>query len=447
MLSPQQLLLLHQQQQQRGGEPRNVMSINKSSKSSTSTAATTKRNDFERERQELEKTTTTTENDDSLSVVQERETIDHVNNKIAKAALEHVLARRQAYAQVGDGERWKFRGLGYLYTYKNMVLQATLVGTGGAIRSSPAPPPRLPSPPPPRLQPGQRHAVKTHDVNQQLRGDECELLVLWVRVNGPEIFAGAAQAVQVPEETGESEAEADFTASSSSSSAPCHWEFPFDLLVSGDYHVTVKLLLGNPHTTIKGYYGNNATTTPDGTHINGDVSGMQCPFQTGGPDRVYMTSSSSLNSTSGDIITDSYPFHQGVHGFKLYGPVKSCCEMCSRLTGCKHWATPPDHFNASFQRNGCELYFKDAANMIPASKLLPPRPVTAAATTVTANSSSSRIVMMPIATRSSSSSTWQQCRCTAVSRRSTFQSNHVLFRLWMELCLHARLSMLVGSLG
>jgi hypothetical protein len=248
------------------------------------------------------------------------------------------MARRQAYADAGDLERWKFRGLGYLYTEKNMVLQATL---GGDTSSSDDPP---------LLRPG-RNIVEIHDVNQKLCGDECELLVMWVRVSGPEIFAGSSQAI-----LGETD------------DAPCHWEFPFDLLVSGVYHITAKILLWNPNTSVKSFYG-NATTTPDGTRIAQDNIGMQCAYEHGGPESVY----SSMNTSTTDKKDIDYPFHEGIHGFKLYQPVKSCCEMCSRLPHCKHWATPPDHFNASFQRNGCELYYKDPTNMIPPSKLLPNR--------------------------------------------------------------------------
>jgi hypothetical protein len=282
----------------------------------------------------------------------------------AAAALEHVLARRQAYADAGDLERWPFRGLGYLYTRKGMVLQATLAGaeSGSGSDVSHSSSPRL-------LQPG-RNVVEIHDVNQKLRGDECELLVLWVRVNGPEIFAGSSRAIQGAE----------------TDDAPCHWEFPFDLRVSGVYHITVKILLWNPNTSVQSFYG-NATTKPDGSRIDNGVMGMQCPYQDGGPESVY---NSSLNNETSDNKIDhsEYPFHEGIHGFKLYAPVKSCCEMCSRFQPhCKHWATPPDHFDASFQRNGCELYFQDTTNMIPPSKLLPNR------TGITASSSSSIAVL------------------------------------------------------
>jgi hypothetical protein len=179
------------------------------------------------------------------------------------AALEHVIARRQAHADAGDLERWKFRGLGYLYTHKGMVLQASLGGSNDTTTISDGSP----------LLKSGRNVVEIHDVNQKLDRDECELLVMWVRVNGPEIFAGAAQVIV---QGGEGN---DKTA------GPCHWEFPFLLQESGIYHVTVKLLLWNPNTSVKGFCG-NTTTAPDGKRIDKSLAGMQCPFQAGGPDSV-----------------------------------------------------------------------------------------------------------------------------------------------------------------
>jgi hypothetical protein len=249
-------------------------------------------------------------------------TIKHPNHNLGthEDALKFVNDRELVYKEQGWAHQWKMRGIGYLFSHKNMILKGEL---------------------PTHLRPG-RNVIRILNVleeeeNSSSRSstsstagtnNNCHLLTIWVRVNGPEIFAGSAHAVHYPEEDSDDDSR-------------CGWEFEFDLQLPGTYTVDAKVLLWNG-----GAAGGN---TIDTCHVVNE----------------------SVNET---LLARFFPAHQGFQGFKLYDAPAACCEICSRLSPhCKLWRTPALKLpKPSFRVNGCELYFEKgtSADVIPQSHLL-----------------------------------------------------------------------------
>ena len=239
-------------------------------------------------------------------------------------ALQFIHSRREFYEQRGLSDEWKMRGIGYLFSKHSLALKAD-----------------LPNP----MKPG-RNIIKIRNVFQQNRTigshevdvesgdfprDDCDQLTIWVRVNGPEIFAGRAKAVKL--------------ASSESKRSSCHWEFPFNLQLEGEYIVDAKVLVWNGRANVGG----------------NDRS--QCQYHTG-----------NVTESAAEILKDLLPVHAGFVGYKMHYPTKTCCEVCTRLAPyCQYWASPPIKIpKATFGVNGCELYFPENTpkELVPRSILL-----------------------------------------------------------------------------
>jgi hypothetical protein len=217
-----------------------------------------------------------------------------------------VYERYRAYDAAGDGARWKYRGSGYLYFTHGLVLEATYESRTKVI-------------------------VIRNIAAATATNVDCHLFTLWVRMAGPELFAGKANATNN-----------DVKESSTS----CHWEFPVPhLQINGQYQIDVKLLVYNGFAPIR------LQSPPSGSGL----SPSQCYVQAG-------------NDTTSALQQQHQ--HEGIRGFKLYFPVASCCEICTRLPHCHYWATPPVDFDASFTNNGCEFWFDDPTYVIPPSKHL-----------------------------------------------------------------------------
>jgi len=137
---------------------------------------------------------------------------------------------------------------------------------------------------------------------------------LWVRVSGPEIFAGSAFAVPQSSDSDTSDSSALL------GSAPCYWEFEFDLQVVGSYKVDIKVLQYNGEQRVD---LSQCPVSRDTTHL---------PFQ-------------------------DYPFSQALIGFKLYTPDMACCEICARTPDCQYWMSPPLSLSTQARQAGCELFF------------------------------------------------------------------------------------------
>ncbi|CAB9517286.1 NB-ARC domain [Seminavis robusta] len=240
--------------------------------------------------------------------------------KTMKDAVRFVLDRKLAYqhheAELPIANQWKLRGHGYLYTYHDIVLAAE--GPGKSVKL------------------GQNN-VKIWNVHEktQLSFQNCHLLTMWVRVSGPEIFAGSPTVVSaVPGHS-------------------CHWEFSFDVQKQGSYDIDIKILLWNGMAPVH-FYRSPVGKLPDGKEI---TEGSQCP-------NVQMN-----QVPPGDGLGH----HNGFIGFKFYSPITACCEICRRTEGCIQWSTPPRDFEASRVRNGCELYYNTSlveSNDIPRSHML-----------------------------------------------------------------------------
>jgi hypothetical protein len=116
-----------------------------------------------------------------------------LDESLRQEALDFVLSRQKAYNDSGIGVNWKLRGNGYLYTHKKLVLAA-------------------------QVPPGGK-SVHIYDVLSALNGtsaartprDDCEKLTMWVRVYGPEIYAGSAEAVPATE------------------TSDCFWKYDFEV--------------------------------------------------------------------------------------------------------------------------------------------------------------------------------------------------------------------------
>jgi hypothetical protein len=235
--------------------------------------------------------------------------MSHIDPTLSQQAYDFVMHRREYYETRGLLKRWRMRGVGYLYYYWNMILLATI--------------------PQEQIQYGRnvvtiqnimnlndkRYPTSTYIEKNGMRHINCSLWTLYVRVNGPEIFAGSAEAVTIPDSTRNNN---------------CYWEFPFNLSVLGIYIVDVKAL----------YY--NATSIMESPCI------------------IYNDTAVSPKTTKNPYYDKTY-YHQGFKGFKLYSPAEMCCEVCSRLSSdCLYWSTPPLGLAEPYlANNGCELYFRD----------------------------------------------------------------------------------------
>lgn len=190
---------------------------------------------------------------------------DDEASKVAEA-LVFVDGRRHAYKEQHFQKEWMLRGIGYLYTHHHIALMAHV--------------PQQHDPLVKQAESGDGHSnnnnnsviriVNVHP-NKTIADDNnrnyCDLLTIWVRVNGPEIFAGRAQAVRYAK------------------GSSCHWEFPFDLQIQGNYTVDAKVLVWNGLAPIGG----------------NDRS--QCEFTKG-----------NINRTA---LQELYPKHTGFVGYKV----------------------------------------------------------------------------------------------------------------------------------
>lgn len=85
---------------------------------------------------------------------------------------------------------WKLRGIGLMYTKLNMILAAHVVNNR-SVRIV--------------------NVWSSNETSHSPPRDDCDKLTVWVRVYGPEIFAGNAQTVPA------------------TAAADCSWEFDFEV--------------------------------------------------------------------------------------------------------------------------------------------------------------------------------------------------------------------------
>jgi hypothetical protein len=102
------------------------------------------------------------------------------------------MSRKKEYDEAGMGMNWKLRGVGFLYTAKDTVLAAEVAASGNAVHVY--------------------HVMPRRNATTAPR-DDCDKFSLWVRVYGPEIFAGSPVAVPATETT------------------DCYWKFDFEVML------------------------------------------------------------------------------------------------------------------------------------------------------------------------------------------------------------------------
>lgn len=225
---------------------------------------------------------------------------DSEEERVEEFAARHVQQRMNDYLSNDKISTWEKRGVGYAFTQHNIVLATVLPNV---------------------LQAGVINTIRVINVNNETQNNNeyCKKWTIWIRVMGPEIFAGSATPVI--------------------NNNGCHWEFPFRLSQPtinsvDEYTVDAKLLM----------YNGNVAADPG-----------QCDII--GQNKENMTKYAEDLS----ILLEKFKTgtHQGFVAFKLYVPGESCCEICSRISNCTYWATPPLSIMIEPHQQGCELFYEN----------------------------------------------------------------------------------------
>ena len=233
----------------------------------------------------------TSHSSEEVEEVEEENIISGVSS-----ALQFVTDREKAYEKENKSFSWPMRGIGFLYDRHDVVLLGNLVIPQTRSESN---------------------VVRIYNVKSPVA---CSKIDIWVRVNGPEIFAGHANVINTT---------SDQTANvNTHGSGKCYWEFKFDTRKPGSYTIDAKVLVWNYAAVVDS---------------DGPVTCKQSP-----------------NSS----LVDSFPINKSFIGFKVYHPEEMCCEVCSRLAGhCKAWSNPiPEFPDGEVFHRGCTLYFANSSD-------------------------------------------------------------------------------------
>eukprot|EP00804_Cyclotella_cryptica_P026256 CCRYP_019842-RA/>CCRYP_019842-RA protein AED:0.04 eAED:0.04 QI:241/1/1/1/0.75/0.6/5/196/808 len=161
-------------------------------------------------------------------------------------------------------------------------------------------------------------------------------LTMWVRVNGPEIFAGTA----MPHRWKPTSA-----MSSSATTTRCAWKYDFVPQMVGEYTFHVKLL------TFHGLADFDPAKCQEEKITRNAVFDVQ--------DQSELEVVEEMNYRVVQELAEegNFSHHRGISGFKFYAANGACCEACTRARGCKMWSIPgARHFDE------CELYFPTIAD-------------------------------------------------------------------------------------
>jgi len=159
-------------------------------------------------------------------------------------------------------------------------------------------------------------------------------LTMWVRANGPEIFAGTA----LPHV---------FALSSSSpSSSPnddddgsrhrCAWRYDFQAQTPGVYSIYIKALTFNGFAD---WQKDLCKTKP--------ISWEKIPTEDNNINNDQMTQAAIVRELA---EKGNFSHHRGLMAFKNYDKIPTCCEACTRTSGCRMWSIPGEI-------DECELFF------------------------------------------------------------------------------------------
>ena len=283
---------------------------------------------------------------DAISSRPRRQHAHHKLASLARGAFHFSEERRKSYEHEARPSHWKMRGTGHLFARRGILLAATLPEETKKVGKTIV---RIDDVVPimANIVENNNNGTFDMDMARKIRNgyepDYCSRLTIWVRVNGPEIFAGSAISVV---DTNHANANNEQLTSS------CHWEFPFDLRVPGKYEVDVKVLTWNGNAALD--------IDPSGERSRCNLS------LRGGPEAVTADLEALSSNQTSNIVSG------GFIGFKFYYPTRSCCEVCSRTRHCVYWATPPKGLSKpSRVRNGCELYFDNGTGADPEHDYMP----------------------------------------------------------------------------
>ena len=224
-----------------------------------------------------------------------------VPREFHQQALDLVETRRLLAREKILEARWGMRGIGYLYSQKKMILASYQDKPGHLII---------------------QNVYRNPDGTCYPNHDDAPFYSIYVRIRGPEIFAGLA--TPVVDQFSKTECQ--------------RWEYRYPISKSGAYGIDIKLL----------YF--NATSVYDYSLANGKKD-------------AWFSSQPIENYT---WLHEQYPFSFGFQGFKFYSPVEMCAEICARIPECQYWVTPPFDLPAPKRKdNGCQLFFLKKPRNLP----------------------------------------------------------------------------------
>ena len=234
------------------------------------------------------------------------------------ASLQYINEMKVRYQNVNGLADFYARGLGWVYNRLGMVLTVIVI--------------------PPTIN-NTKQSIFIVDTVGSLKcgtAEEDELwidkqppLSMWVRANGPEIYAGTA----IPHNL--------------QHSSLCCWRYDFEPTSSGTYSIHVKVLNYNGFADSL----NETCVTENLPPWNDQFDKQDNQFN----ETYTLEHLEAMNAKVVDELAKegNYSYHRGILGFKMYGPADACCEACKRSPGCKMFSIP-----GALRFDECELYFE-----------------------------------------------------------------------------------------
>ncbi|KAK1732606.1 hypothetical protein QTG54_016667 [Skeletonema marinoi] len=270
-------------------------------------------------------------NTDSSQSYMDHSHDDYVLSRVKadfEKAIEHTRKMKSRYEEVNAIPDYRVRGLGWIDQRLGMVLTVAVVGDNDAAADREESMGVLSA--------GNISIFIVDAVGDMKCGgndnnsdetlsdnwmDYHPPLTMWVRANGPEIFAGTA----LPHV---------FASSSSPGDRHrCAWRYEFEPRMPGVYSIYVKALTFNGFAdwnkdlckVKKLQWENNSTEDVGNRQIQAAI--------------VHQLAEKG-----------NFSHHRGLMAFKNYDQLNSCCEACTRSRGCRMWSIPGEI-------DECELYF------------------------------------------------------------------------------------------
>mmetsp|Transcript_8264 Transcript_8264/g.17640 ORF Transcript_8264/g.17640 Transcript_8264/m.17640 type:complete len:715 (-) Transcript_8264:1376-3520(-) len=222
---------------------------------------------------------------------------------MAQASLRFLQSRKQVYTQAGILQNWHLRGIAYLHEHQRVLLVGRHVVVVERSNNNN----------------NKRHYIRVDNVYNLAHNNhdddhnpppDCLRLSIWVRVAGPEIFAGKALPVRTDNDDPGND---------------CYWTFDFEPQQPGSYKIDAKVLMWD--SVVRQDFFLTDIRQGDGTKVP-------------------------------DEIQERYSIKAGFKGFKMYHAQRQCSDACTRQVGCRYWASPPANLpDPSYVNNGCDFWF------------------------------------------------------------------------------------------